>query len=117
MVGQGKLENKIRSVVQGLKGIQILDWQPAESIHEIYIAADLFILPSKFEALPLTILEAMAADLHIIYSNVGGVNDILQGYTKKNMLKSIAPEEISRACITLYDNGILTISKVLQIMR
>ena len=106
MVGQGKLENEIRSIAQGVKGIQILDWQPAENIHEIYIAADLFILPSKFEALPLTILEAMAADLHIIYSNVGGVNDILQGYTKKNMLKSIAPEEISRACLTFYDNGI-----------
>ncbi len=108
MVGKGKLEHKIKLVAQGIKGIQILDWQPAESIHEIYIAADLFILPSKFEALPLTILEAMAANLHIIYANVGGVDDILQGYTKKNMLKSIAPEEISRACLTLYDNGIIT---------
>ena len=84
MVGQGKQVHEIRSVAQGVKGMRILNWQPVENIHEIYIAADIFILPSKFEALPLTILEAMAADLQIIYSNVGGVNDILQGYSKKN---------------------------------
>lgn len=111
MVGRGKLGNRIRSITQGINGIQILDWQPAENIHEIYIAADLFILPSKFEALPLTILEAMAADLHIIYSNVGGVNDILQGYTKKNMLKSITPAEITHTCLALHDYGILTSDK------
>lgn len=107
MVGQGKLEYEIRSIAQGLKGIQVLGWRPAENIHEIYIAADLFILPSKFEALPLTILEAMAADLHIIYSNVGGVNEIMQGYSKKNMLKSITPEEISHTCLSVYDEGIV----------
>lgn len=103
MVGQGKLEREIKSITGGVKGIQILDWQPFEKIHEIYIAADIFVLTSKFEGLPLTVLEAMAADLHVIYSNVGGVDDILQGYPKKNMLKGITPEEISHACLTLYD--------------
>ncbi len=106
MVGQGTLEHEIKSIAKGVKGIQIFDWQPAENIHEIYIAADVFILPSKFEGLPLTILEAMAADLHIIYSDVGGVNEILQGYSKKNMLKSISPEEISHTCLTLFGHGI-----------
>ena len=110
MVGRGKLEHEIRSIIQGLKDIKVLDWQPAENIHEIYIAADLFVLPSKFEGLPLTILEAMAADLHIVYSNVGGVNEILQGYSKKNMLKSITPEEISHTCLTLYDDGNIKIN-------
>lgn len=111
MVGQGKLENEIKSTTQGIKGIQIHDWQPVDNIHEMYIAADLFILPSKFEALPLTILEAMAAQLHIIYSNVGGVNDILQGYSKKKMLKGITPEDISHACLTLYNDGIININR------
>lgn len=106
MVGQGKLECEIRSITQGIKGIRILGWQSAENIHEIYIASDIYVLPSKFEALPLTVLEAMAADLHIIYSNVGGVNEILQGYSKKNMLGGITPQEISYTCLALYEKGI-----------
>jgi glycosyltransferase involved in cell wall biosynthesis len=106
MVGQGILESQIRSVVEGIRGLHLLEWQPAENIHEIYISADIFVLPSKFEALPLSILEAMAAGLYIIYSNVGGVDEILQNYPKKNMLKSIAPEEISHACLTVNKNGI-----------
>jgi glycosyltransferase involved in cell wall biosynthesis len=110
MVGRGKLGDKVRSIAQGVEGIQILDWQPAENIHEIYIASDVFILPSKFEALPLSIMEAMAANLYIIYSNVGGVNEILQGYCKKNMLNSVTPEAISHACLTLYDLGIIKIN-------
>ncbi|HYG00751.1 MAG TPA: glycosyltransferase family 4 protein, partial [Candidatus Saccharimonadales bacterium] len=107
MVGSGNLEDEIRSIARGIKAMHILDWQPAEKIHEIYITADFFILPSKFEGLPLTILEAMAAGLYIIYSNVGGVDDILQGYSKKNMLKGISPEEISDACLACYDDIII----------
>jgi glycosyltransferase involved in cell wall biosynthesis len=111
MVGQGSLEQKIRSVVAGIKGIQILKWQPAETIHEIYIAADLFILPSKFEALPLTIMEAMSACLYILYSNVGGVDDILQGYPKRKILQNITPEEINHTCLKLYDDRFPTFNK------
>lgn len=105
MVGRGKLEPEIRSLLNGVNGIKILDWQPVENIHEIYIASDIFILPSKFEGLPLTILESMAANLYIIYSNVGGVDEILQNYPKKTMLKSIAPEEISNTCLAVCDDN------------
>jgi glycosyltransferase involved in cell wall biosynthesis len=48
----------------------------------------------------------MAAGLHIIYSDVGGVDEILQNYPKRSMLKSISPEEISHACLTVNKNGI-----------
>jgi glycosyltransferase involved in cell wall biosynthesis len=111
MVGRGKLEHQIRSIAQGIEGFRLLEWQPAEEIHEIYISADIFILPSKFEGLPLSILEAMAAGLHIIYSDVGGVNEILQGYPKRIMLNSIAPEEISRVCLSVSEKGMVNNQK------
>lgn len=43
-------------------------------------------ITTNIEGLPLTIIEAMTANFHIVYSNVEGVRDILQGYSKKSML-------------------------------
>jgi len=94
IVGDGSLSSTIRRIAGAIKNIKILNWQSPDKIHEIYIASDIFVFPSKFEALPLTILEAMNANLHIIYSNVGGVKDILEKYNKKTLLPNIIPTNI-----------------------
>ena len=44
-------------------------------VQEFLNQADIFILISKYEGFPLTILEAMRASLPIIASDVGGVNE------------------------------------------
>jgi glycosyltransferase involved in cell wall biosynthesis len=105
IVGKGRLESEIRSCLKGLDNYNIIKWQPAEKIHEIYIASDIYVLPSKFEGLPLSIIEAMNANLHIVFSNVGGVSDILQGYSKKTMLSNATPDEISKIIIDLYKSN------------
>jgi glycosyltransferase involved in cell wall biosynthesis len=105
IVGKGSLEPEIRGCLEGLDNIKIIDWQPSDKIHEIYIASDIYILPSKFEGLPLSIIEAMNANLYIIFSNVGGVGDILHGYSKKTMLFDSTPEEICKTIINVFANN------------
>lgn len=39
--------------------------------------ADLFLLPSKYEGLPISIIEAMCFGVPVIASNVGGISEIL----------------------------------------
>ncbi len=53
-----------------------------DDVERILEAADVFVQPSRSEGLPLSILEAMAAELPIVATRVGGVGEaILNGQT------------------------------------
>lgn len=108
IVGGGSLEYLIRSILHGVNRIHILKWQPPDKIHELYIASDIFVIPSKFEALPLTIIEAMNAGLHIAYTPVGGIPDILKEYSEKTILTEGSSNEIQSVLTTLVSHFSIT---------
>lgn len=78
LVGRGGEEKKIRTLITKL-GIQdrvsILPW--TEHIEQEMAQADVFILSSNHEAYGLTLIEAMAAGLPIITTNVGCVGEVI----------------------------------------
>lgn len=52
---------------------------PRERIWQLLRASQIFVLPSNWEGLPLTILEAMASNMAVIASDVGGVKEAIGG--------------------------------------
>lgn len=56
--------------------------------------ADIFMLPSNYEGLPMVIIEAMSFGKPVVASDVGGVSEIVRndqnGYTLKNNAKEFA---------------------------
>ncbi|MEM3714149.1 MAG: glycosyltransferase family 4 protein, partial [Nitrososphaeria archaeon] len=96
-VGDGPLKNLIKKILNGLKNVKIYDWASTAAIHELYIASDIYLIPSKWEALPITLIEAMAARLYIISTKVGGIPDVLEGYPRKVFIASFDPKAIVEA--------------------
>lgn len=105
IVGSGSLGTQVCSILKGLTNVHFIDWFPNHLIHELYIASDIFVIPSRFEGLPLTLLEAMNANLHIVYSPVGGIPEVIDGYSMKSVLMEVTAEEIHRVLLNLMEHG------------
>jgi glycosyltransferase involved in cell wall biosynthesis len=52
-----------------------------DDVPRLLAESDIFVLPSFYEGLPISIIEAMRAGLPVIASNVGGVNELLNSKT------------------------------------
>lgn len=62
--------------------VKLLGQKPSEELPSIYAQCDVFCLPSWWEAMPFTVMEAQAAGLPVVASDVGDVRDmVLDGET------------------------------------
>lgn len=87
--GRGILKEYLERKTQELhleNKVKLLGYR--SNVIEILKTADLFIFPSKREGLPVSIIEAMAARLSVIASNVRGNRDLI---TKENLFE---PDDI-----------------------
>jgi glycosyltransferase involved in cell wall biosynthesis len=60
------------------KRVIFTGWLEKEDLWKIYVASDLFVLPSLSEGMPNSMLEALGAGLLCIGSNIPGIRDILE---------------------------------------
>ncbi|GAB7087331.1 glycosyltransferase family 4 protein [Marinifilum fragile] len=60
-----------------LMNVDFLGWKSQNEILELYKTADLMVLPSLQESLPVSIAEAMAAGRPVIATNVGGIAEMI----------------------------------------
>lgn len=78
IVGDGPERTKIERLISELHLAQHVRLVGTRSdVADILLAADLFLLSSKSEGIPLTVIEAMAARLPVISTDVGGVGEIV----------------------------------------
>ena len=77
LAGRGEEEAKLRVLAseEGIaERVTLLGYR--EDVPDILAAADLFVMPSLSEGLPLALVEAMAAGLPVVVSDVGGVPEV-----------------------------------------
>ncbi|KFI92016.1 glycosyltransferase [Bifidobacterium saguini DSM 23967] len=77
--------------------------------------ADAFVLPSRYEGFPITLIEAFCAGLPVVCTAVGGVPDIVSN-EENGLLTSVDAGEFAHAMIRLVedDNLRMTLSEHAQ---
>ncbi|OWY63895.1 glycosyl transferase family 1 [cyanobacterium TDX16] len=79
LAGDGEIE-ELRHLVESLhivEFITVIDWVDSQKRDELLANADVFILPSYNEGLPMAVLEAMSWGLPVITTPVGGIPEVV----------------------------------------
>jgi glycosyltransferase involved in cell wall biosynthesis len=73
-------QNYLKELTKALgldKGVIFTGWLEKEELWKIYLASDLFVLPSLNEGMPNAMLEALGCGLTCLGSKIPGITDIL----------------------------------------
>jgi len=106
LYGSGELE-EVRSRVDSLglaEIIKIPGWINPEQKEEVLRKAYLFVLPSYFEGLPVSILEALAHAVPVISTPIGGIpNAVIDGFNGY-LVATNSPKKLAERIEYLLEN-------------
>jgi len=100
IVGSGPLSDWVDEQCNWLsteEGIDVtrIDWIEVPGLVDYYNELKLFVLPSYHDALPTSILEAMACGTPVLATPVGAIPDVIADEDTGFLLESTAPERIA----------------------
>lgn len=78
-------------------GIRVLRHLPRGYMPAIYAAADVFVLPTRAEGMPNSLLEALASGLPAITSKVPGVEEVVADDEESVLIEGVSAPEIAWA--------------------
>jgi glycosyltransferase involved in cell wall biosynthesis len=67
-------------------------------------ASDMYVLPSQFEGMPVSLLEAMALGKPSVATRVGGVPELLQDGVEGFLVEPLAPEQMAAKILDTLRN-------------
>ena len=105
LVGDGALRSQIEAYVEENKlNKNVTFWGIQQEVYELLCSADVFCLPSIYEGMPMTIIEAMATGIPIVATRVGGIPDMV-GDSESALLINVDVKELVDSLIMLINNA------------
>ena len=106
LIGDGELGPTLEAQAAELKltdNIHFLGTQPHSEVPLFINRADLFVLPSLREGLPLVLLEAMAMARPVIASSVGGIPEIFSADEAIPPVRLVASKDVDALSQAILD--------------
>jgi glycosyltransferase involved in cell wall biosynthesis len=105
IVGSGPLYHKLEDQIEkaGLRERVVLTGF-RNDVGNIIRSLDVFVMPSLYEGVPMTLLEAMILSKPIIASNVGGIPEVVKNGYNGILIPPKDENLIYENCVYLYEN-------------
>jgi glycosyltransferase involved in cell wall biosynthesis len=110
LAGKGPLADKLKKVVAGsgysdrFEFLNHIGHSDKLRLVDVYQNATIFVLPSHYEGLPTTLLEAMACEIPVIATKINAIADVIEP-GKNGILVSVrSPDKMAYAISILLDN-------------
>lgn len=105
-VGEGELEGKLKQDVQTL-GLSehIIFTGFRKDVIGILKALDFLVMPSRWEGLPISLLESMACKSPVLASRVGGIPDVIENGVDGLLFEQGNAEELESALSLLINDS------------
>jgi len=110
VAGNGELEAELKREIEisGAKNFTLTGLINNQELHRHYLNQDLFILPSLFEGLPVSLIEAMKSGLIPIVSDIeGGVREIVKNGINGYLCQSGNAHDFAKKIAFLAQNKVI----------
>ncbi len=101
IVGDGSLREEVLELVVKLGLRELVEFRGyvgfGPSLFALYREADVLVLPSYSEGLPLVVLEAMANSLPVVATRVGGIPSVVEDWYNGRLVAPGDPEALAQA--------------------
>lgn len=113
IVGQGEQREELDAYAKRLgvdKYVHFLGFQ--ENVGRLYRSADVFVFPSKQEGMPMALMEAMAAGLACVVSDIRGNRELIAGTERR-----LSGLYVCCGGIRYHPGAVAQLQEALEIMR
>jgi glycosyltransferase involved in cell wall biosynthesis len=105
IVGRGKMQSELLRLVKGLGIENSVFFMPEVcDTMDMLAAMDIFVMPSLKEGLGLALMEAMAAALPVIGSDIGGIKSLIKHGTTGILVKPTDTKGLTASILELLED-------------
>lgn len=102
VIGEGPLREDLQAQAAQL-GLEdaVVFCGLRQDIPEVLASLNILVISSLWEGLPVTLLEAMAAGIPVVATQVGGIPEVVQSETSALLVPPGSPEALAEACLRI----------------
>lgn len=105
LCGDGECRNTLEDLAKQLKvAKQVLFLGYRLDVAEIMSTFDVYCLPSKYEGMPISILEAWASEKPVVATDVTGIRDLIVNGENGVLVASDDPGKLAEGILTVLQN-------------